>query len=204
MKQTLFTRFLVTSLVACAVACTPPSPTTNTANVPEKVASATPAATTASTPAAPSAFPDPLNEQKSLEVGAKGVQIYTCGPKKDSPEQFEWSLKAPEAELTDSKGYKVGKHYGSPDGPVWESSDGSKVVGDRSKAQSKPAPDSIPWLMLPAKSTAGKGVFGAVKSIQRLNTTGGKAPETGCDKANAGKEVRVDYTAAYYFYIAKP
>jgi hypothetical protein len=31
-----------------------------------------------------------------------------------------------------------------------------------------------------------------------------KAPDTGCDKANVGKEVRVDYKATYYFYVAKP
>lgn len=195
-----FTRLFVTLLVACNVACTPPSPPTNASSAPETAASVAPIASTA---AVPTAFPDPPGEQKSLEVAAKGVQIYTCGPKKDDPAQFAWSLKAPEAALTDSKGYPAGKHYGTPDGPAWESTDGSKVIGDREKAQSKPAPNTIPWLILPAKSTAGKGVFGQVKSIQRLYTEGGKAPETGCDKANAGKEVRVDYKATYYFYVAK-
>lgn len=202
MKLFLFTRFAVALLIPFAVACTPPSATSSATASAEKAASAAPTAATAtaSASAIPAVFPDPPNEQKSLEVGAKGVQIYTCGPKKDNPEQFEWSLKAPEAELTDSKGYKVGKHYG---GPTWESNDGSKVVGDREKVQSKPAPNTIAWLLLPAKSTEGKGVFSQVKSIQRLNTEGGKAPETGCDKANAGKEVRVDYKATYYFYVAK-
>ncbi|HEX4948952.1 MAG TPA: DUF3455 domain-containing protein [Blastocatellia bacterium] len=202
MNLSLFTRLFAALLVVCTVACTPPSPTTSATTTPEKAASATPMATTASAPAAPTVFPDPPNEQKSLEVTtAKGVQIYTCGPKKDNKEQFEWSLKAPEAELLDSKGYKVGKHYG---GPTWEGTDGSKVVGDADKRQSKPAPGAIPWLLLPAKSTAGKGIFGQVKSIQRLYTEGGVAPATGCDKANVGKEVRVDYKATYYFYVAKP
>lgn len=202
MKRSLFTQLSAALLAVFTVACTPPASTTSTTTSAEKAASAAPtvATATASAPAIPAVFPDPPNEQKSLEVGAKGVQIYTCGPKKDNPEQFEWSLKAPEAELTDSKGYKVGKHYG---GPTWESTDGSKVVGDREKVQSKPAPNAIPWLMLPAKSTEGKGLFSQVKSIQRLNTEGGKAPETGCDKANVGKEVRVDYKASYYFYVAK-
>lgn len=174
-----------TEMAANGSAATPPAAT----NAP---------VTTATTPAA---FPDPPNEQRSLAVGAKGVQIYTCSPKKEDPTQFAWTLKAPEAELTDSKGYKVGKHYG---GPTWEANDGSKVVGDRDKVQSVPAPNTIPWLMLPAKSTEGNGLFSKVKSIQRLNTEGGVAPATGCDKANAGKEVRVDYQATYYFYVAKP
>src|SRR5438045_3468574 len=108
MKLSLFTRLFVALLVTFTVACSPPpSPTTKT--TPEKAATATPAATAATTSAAavPTAFPDPPNEKKSLEVAAKGVQIYTCGPKKDDATQFAWSLKAPEAELTDGKGYKV-------------------------------------------------------------------------------------------------
>lgn len=203
MKLSLLTRLFVTLLVALTVACSPPPPTPETTL--EKAATATPTtATTANVVAVPTAFPDPAGEQKSLEVAAKGVQIYTCGPKKDDATQFAWSLKAPEAELTDSKGYKVGKHYGTPNGPAWEATDGSKVIGDRDKAQSKPAPNTIPWLLLSAKSTEGKGSLSQVKSIQRLNTEGGKAPDTGCDKANAGKEVRVDYKATYYFYTTKP
>jgi hypothetical protein len=196
-KLTLMMILLLTGLAAgCATTPTEKAATGTTPATPE------PSKAPATTPAMPMAFPDPPGEQKSLEVTtAKGVQIYTCGPKKDNATQFEWTLKAPEAELADSKGYKVGKHYG---GPTWESNDGSKVVGDRDKVQSRPAPNTIAWLLLPAKSTSGKGVFGAVKSIQRLNTEGGKAPDTGCDKANVGKEVRVDYKATYYFYVAKP
>ena len=208
MKLSLFTRLSAALLVVLTVACTPPSQTANTTTAPEKAAPAAVASTvTASAPAVPIAFPAPPNEQKSLEVAAKGVQIYTCGPKKDDATQFVWTLKAPEAELTDSKGYKVGKHYAAPHGaswnPAWESTDGSKVIGDKDNAQRKDAPNAIPWLLVPAQSATGKGVFGQVKSIQRLYTEGGKAPATGCDKANVGKEVRVDYKATYYFYVAK-
>ena len=53
------------------------------------------------------------------------------------------------------------------------------------------APGTIPWLLLSAKKTEGTGVFSKVSSIQRIDTTGGKAPESGCDAAGSGKEVRV-------------
>jgi len=43
-----------------------------------------------------------------------------------------------------------------------------------------------------------------VTGIQRIDTAGGKAPAGGCDGANAVKEIRVPYTAIYYFYVAKP
>lgn len=153
MKAQKFTCAILLLLAALAAGCDTTSVEKAASTAPEKAA-ATPA--TASTPAAPTAFPDPPNERKSLEVAAKGVQVYTCGPKKDDATQFAWSLKAPEAELTDSKGYKVGKHYGTPNGPAWESTDGSKVIGDRDKAQSRPVPNTIPWLLLPAKPIEGK------------------------------------------------
>ena len=210
MKPSLFTRLFAALLVAFSVACTPPSPTTSTTTAPEKAAPSASAAApaTANVPPVPTAFPDPPDQQKWREfTTANGKQIYTCGPKKDDATQFVWTLKAPQADLLDSKGYKIGTHYAVPSGsswnPAWESNDGSKVIGDRGAAQSKPAPGTIPWLLVPALPAVGKAKtdFGEVKNIQRLNTEGGTAPATGCDKANAGKEMSVDYKATYYFYV---
>ena len=39
-----------------------------------------------------------------------------------------------------------------------------------------------------------------VRTIQRLNTKGGRAPTTGCDAQHQGEMARVNYTADYYFY----
>jgi hypothetical protein len=33
---------------------------------------------------------------------------------------------------------------------------------------------------------------------------GGKAPAGGCDQSSMGKELRVPYSAVYYFYVSKP
>jgi len=136
-----------------------------------------------------------------IETKATGVQIYECSPGKTDPARFEWTFKGPEAELFDAEGTKVGKHYG---GPTWESNEGSKVVGEvKSRSDSTDA-NAIPWLLLTAKSTSGTGTLSKTQSIQRLETVGGKAPASGCDKAQAGKEVRVPYKATYYFYGPKP
>ncbi len=54
------------------------------------------------------------------------------------------------------------------------------------------------------KAHEGNGVFSQVSRIQRLETAGGKAPAEGGDPSNAGKELRVPYTAVYYFYQSKP
>jgi len=39
-----------------------------------------------------------------------------------------------------------------------------------------------------------------VTSVQRVNTSGGLPPESGCSEATAGKQARVRYTADYYFF----
>ena len=140
-------------------------------------------------------------QELSLEVQATGVQIYECKASKDEPTRFEWVFKAPEAVLLDRAGKKIGRHYA---GPTWESDDGSKVVGEVKAKDNGPDPDAIPWLLLTAKSTSGKGVFGGVQSIQRVNTSGGKAPAEGCDESQLGKESRAAYKATYRFYSAKP
>ena len=143
----------------------------------------------------------PETQVLSLETQATGVQIYECKASKDDPMRFEWTFKAPDAELFDRAGKKIGKHYA---GPTWESIDGSKVVGEIRARDNGPDPNSIPWLLLSAKSTFGNGVFSQTQSIQRTHTSGGKAPMEGCKQVQAGKELRVPYSALYYFYIARP
>ena len=148
-------------------------------------------------PTVPENLKAPENQKLSLETGASGVQIYECKTSKDNPARYEWVFKAPEAELFDTAGKKIGKHYA---GPTWESDDGSKVVGEVKARDDGPDPNAIPWLLLSAKSTSGTGIFAKTASIQRVRTVGGKAPTDGCNQAQAGKEARVPYKAAYYFY----
>jgi hypothetical protein len=135
---------------------------------------------------------------------AKGVQVYTCADA--GAGAFAWKLKAPDAELLDAGGKVIGKHYA---GPTWESTDGSKVVGEVVAKAEAPSPGAIPWLRLDARSTGpdgerpqtpGAGAFARVKSVQRVDTRGGIAPPSGCDAQHGGAEVRVDYQATYRFF----
>lgn len=152
-------------------------------------------------PSVPETLRTPETEVLSLETEATGVQVYECNAGKDEPTRFEWIFKAPEADLFDKAGNKIGKHYA---GPTWESNDGSKVVGEVKAKDNGPDPNAIPWLLLSAKSTSGTGVLGRVKSIQRLHTVGGRAPAGACGQAEAGQIARVPYKATYDFYAAKP
>jgi hypothetical protein len=136
-------------------------------------------------------------ESLALIVPAKGVQIYECRAKYGQADQYEWAFVAPEAELFDARGAKVGTHYA---GPHWESADGSKVVGKVIARADAPRSDAIPWLLLATKSAGAAGAFSKVTSIQRVNTVGGVAPKDGCSQRTVGAIGRVDYTADYYFY----
>jgi len=149
------------------------------------------AAGCASTVQVPENLKPTAGESLSLVVPAKGVQIYECRDGK-------WAFVAPEAELFDRSGKKIGRHYA---GPHWEAADGSKVVGAVKQRADAPAAGNIPWLLLGTKSVGGDGAFSKVTSIQRVATVGGAAPAGNC--AEAGAQARVGYTADYYFFTAK-
>ncbi|HEX6692627.1 MAG TPA: DUF3455 domain-containing protein [Burkholderiales bacterium] len=149
-------------------------------------------------------IPDRLNpsagETMTMIVPAKGVQIYECRMSKSQPGAYEWAFVAPDAELFDTTGQRIGKHYA---GPHWEAADGSKVVAKLVERADAPKATDIPWLLLGAKSVGGDGAFSKVTSIQRVNTVGGVAPKVGCSQGNAGTPVRVPYTADYYFFTPR-
>ena len=160
------------------------------------------ACATQQAPAPTAQVPDKLkpgaNESLAMIVAAKGAQIYQCQSRKDQVGVYEWTFIAPEADLFDARGNRIGRHYA---GPHWEANDGSRVVGTVKERADAPAADSIPWLLLSAKSVGTDGAFSKVTSIQRLNTVGGAAPSTGC--SSAGIQTRVSYTADYYFFTAR-
>ena len=146
-------------------------------------------------PLVPAELQPPASERVTLEALAAGVQVYECVT--DSNANYKWHFKGPEARLVDKGGRDLGKHYG---GPTWEAPDGSKVVAEvRSQAKS-PDATAIPHLLLKAKATSGSGTYGNVRSIQRVATEGGRAPEVGCSKENFAQVARVPYRATYYFY----
>jgi hypothetical protein len=140
------------------------------------------------------------NEALALIVSAQGVQIYECRPTKDQAGEYEWAFVAPEADLFDVRGTKAGRHYA---GPRWESTDGSTIVGAVKERADAPEAGAIPWLLLTARSVGPDGAFSRVTSVQRVNTTGGVAPKSGCSRASAGTQARIGYTADYYFFTAK-
>ena len=67
------------------------------------------------------------------------------------------------------------------------------------------AAGAIPWLLLEAVGTqrgpAGGDILAYTTFVQRLNTSGGVKPPTGCSQAdNVGAVKLAPYTADYFFY----
>lgn len=150
----------------------------------------------------PSNLAPPTDSVHLFSFDARGVQIYACEASPDDATVYEWTFKAPEAELLNAGGEIVGHHFA---GPTWQGHDGSAVVAKVQERADAPEAGAIPWLLLEATDQMGSGVFATITHIQRLDTAGGAAPGEGCDADHAGEEVREPYEATYVFsYPAAP
>src|SRR5579863_5926713 len=143
----------------------------------------------------PAAVQTRPGEQVVLLAHASGSQIYVCRAGTDG--KFIWTLKAPEAELTDQDGKVIGSHSA---GPTWKLKDGSEVSGKALAHVDSPDPASIPWLLVNVVNHSGKGALTNVTTIQRVHTHGGNPPLEGCDESHRDAETKSSYTADYYFY----
>ena len=117
-----------------------------------------------------------------------GVQIYTWNGS-------TWGAAVPKATLFDDDGNVVADHFA---GPTWVSNSGSQVVGALPPLSVTVDTNAIPWLRLTALNPEGPGIFANTTFIQRVNTTGGKAPSA--NGTFVGQVARIPYTADYFFY----
>jgi hypothetical protein len=138
-------------------------------------------------------------EDLAFVLAADGVQIYNCKPSPKDPYSYTWAFIAPEATLSEA-GSIVGRHFA---GPTWASGSDLSSVKGTVRERADGGAGNIPWLLLAGASTSTPGKFANVTSVQRLATKGGVEPTQACGASNVGKEVRVPYTADYYFYKRK-
>lgn len=142
----------------------------------------------------------PEGEVKLGTLAAHGVQIYECRAAEGAAAPG-WAFVAPDADLFDAAGKRVGKHGA---GPYWQHEDGSRFVGSVKARADAPRPGAIPWLLLEAKQDGPKaGAFARVSSVQRVETVGGVAPADGCSAATLGKRVHVAYRADYVLNVPR-
>jgi hypothetical protein len=157
----------------------------------------------------------PAGHKPFLLGYATGTQNYICLP---SGPGFIWTLFGPHATLFDDDERQITTHFLSPNPDeggtaraTWQHSrDTSTVWAMATASSSDPAfvdPGAIPWLLLrvvgaDAGPTGGHKLT-ATAYMQRVHTSGGLAPTTGCTQApDVGKRALVPYTADYFFYKA--
>ncbi|HEY1338826.1 MAG TPA: DUF3455 domain-containing protein [Bryobacteraceae bacterium] len=168
----------------------------------------------------PSELKPPDGNELLFKAQATGTQNYICMP---SGSAMAWTFIGPQATLftTIKLGnfelkWQIATHFLSPNAaeggtarPTWQSSLDTSAVWARAIASSNDpavvAPGAIPWLLLQTAGTRtgldGSAGLSQVTYIQRLNTSGGVAPATGCSIASdLGHTAFVPYGAEYSFY----
>jgi hypothetical protein len=184
-------------------------------------------------PATPNSITPPAGNSAFFVGHAVGTQGYVCLPLSPGASTASWTVNAsrPEATLfvnVFGRYVEVVTHFLSPDtnpnqsapnplpfgSATWQSSfDTSKVWGQPLQSipagsdPSCPNAGAIACLLLRSIGTetgpAGGDFLTKTTFVQRLNTQGGSAPDTGCSvPTDVGKQTLVPYTADYYFYKA--
>jgi hypothetical protein len=167
-------------------------------------------------PPVPANLEVPAESVAFLQGHGVGTQNYVCLP---SGSGFAWTLFTPEATLFIDHFQQLTTHFFGPNpaekGTIraaWQHSRDTSTVWARmarNGSSTDPAfvkPGAIPWLLLEKVGTqagpSGGDTLTVTKFIQRLNTSGGVAPKTGCSQStDVGRKAFVPYTADYFFYL---
>jgi hypothetical protein len=143
-----------------------------------------------------------------------GTQNYVCQPSGHLG-RVDWTLFTPQATLFDDQSEQLTTHFFSPNpdegnGSVvvratWQDSRDTSRVWAKGIASATVDPNAITWVKLQVVGTqvgpTGGNAFIGTTFVQRVNTTGGLAPSTGCDVLpDVGQKAFVPYTADYIFY----
>lgn len=161
-------------------------------------------------PAVPGNLTVQAGHRPFAEGHATGTQNYQC---RESSGAYAWAFTGPTATVATSHGTLEHMLSANPDEggtarPTWHSTrDGSTVWARSIQPSEDPAfveAGAIPWLLLQVVGRAGGADGGDRLSqttyIHRVNTSGGRAPATGCDASTVGATQAVPYTADYIFY----
>jgi hypothetical protein len=166
----------------------------------------------------PSNLEVPAGYTAYLKVHASGTQNYMCLPWSTTP-VVGWKLVGPQATLFEIGAglltQQVATHFLSVNPaegvarPTWQHSlDSSRVWGRALQSSTDPGyveAGAIPWLLLAAtgvqEGPEGGTLLTRTAFVQRVNTSGGAAPSTGCARpTDIGALALVPYSADYVFF----
>ena len=176
---------------------------------------AVPASAASAEPALPGKL-IPEGATPYLRTHALGTQNYLCLA---TGSGLAWRFVGPQATLFVTLfGFEqqVTTHFFSPNPDeagltraTWQASfDSSRVWARSTQMVDDPAvigPGNIPWLLLErvgaSRGPAGGSLLSQATFIQRIHTSGGVAPATGCSQStDVGTLMLVPYSAEYVFF----
>ena len=179
-------------------------------------------------PPVPANIEVPAGNEAFLVGHGVGTQNYVCLP---SGTGVAFMLFTPQATLFSDDGKQITTHFFSPNPfehntnpavsaagmirATWQHSRDTSAVwgqvkpGNSSSDPGFVAPNAIAWLLVTVvggqDGPTGGDTLTETTFIQRLNTSGGVAPSTGCTSStDVGNLAFVPYTADYFFYKKAP
>jgi hypothetical protein len=165
-----------------------------------------------------------------LKGEAQGTQNYVCVPSPSSPTGVAYALFTPQATLfSGDDGGQIITHFFSPnpdprdpntnpavvapEGAIratWvHSLDGSSIWAKlHTNGAASVNADAIAWLLLDKVGVevgpTGGDILAKTTFVQRVNTTGGNPPKSGCSSpGDLGNTAFIPYTADYFFYTTE-
>jgi hypothetical protein len=155
----------------------------------------------------------PAGNKLFLVGHAIGTQQYICLP---SGANVVWTLFGPQATLFNDNDKQIITHFLSPNPSeggmpraTWQHSNDTSAVWAMAIASSADPyfveVGAIPWLLLEVvgddRGPTGGARLTRTSFIQRLKTSGGMAPMSGCTTStDIGTRALIDYSADYFFY----
>jgi hypothetical protein len=136
------------------------------------------------------------DEEPAFMLRGEGTHVFECKPLPNDPDRYAWFFSSPNTTLYDA-GRPVARNASEN---MFEGIADRSTVSGVIRARQDGGANNLPWILMRAQSTPDAGLFAGVTSVQRVNTSGGAAPISGCDANNVGKEARTAFTADFYFY----
>lgn len=147
----------------------------------------------------PAAVRVPAGHQAVLEARSNGQLLYECQAIRRAPYEYEWLLRSPGLELTDTYDKRITHKPGAR--ASWTHQDGSSVIA-REFIEVPNGSHNLPLQRYRTERSETPGALHNITYVQRLRTVGGWIPSPTCSAPQLGMRMTVPYEADYIFWRA--
>ena len=139
----------------------------------------------------------PAGHQAVLQARSNGTLVYECQAIKRAPFEYQWLVRNPDIDLTDSRGDIIKHKPGAR--ASWAHRDGS-AAQSREFVEMANGSHNLPLQTYKAELAAAPGALHNISYVQRLRTVGGWVSLVPCTSVQLGMRLTVPYEADYVFW----